>query len=54
MSDKQQRLERLKSERKQLTLKHLEGTITQAEKNRLTTIRDEIRRLERQFMQRIA
>lgn len=42
-----EKLARLKSERKSLTLKVVEGIATKAEKMRLTMIRDEIRRLER-------
>ncbi len=47
MTNRQQQLERLKSERKTLTLRVIEGFATKAEKMRLTLIRDEIRRLER-------
>ena len=47
MTNKQQQLERLKSERQYLSLKVIEGIATKAEKLRLTMIRDEIRRLER-------
>ncbi len=47
MTNRQQQLERLKSERKQLSLRVVEGIATKAEKVRLTMIRDEIRRLER-------
>ncbi len=47
MTNRQQQLERLKSERKSLSLKVVEGLATKAEKLRLTMIRDEIRRLER-------
>ena len=54
MTSKQERLERLKAEQKSLALKIVEGRITQQERMRLTMIRDEVRRLERQFMQRIA
>ncbi len=41
------KLERLKAERKSLSLKVVEGLATKAEKMRLTMIRDEIRRMER-------
>ncbi len=54
MTNKQERLERLKAERKRLSSKAIEGSITQTEKMRLTMVRAEIRILERQFMQRIA
>ncbi len=47
MTNRQQQLERLKSERQQLSLRVVEGIATKAEKVRLTMIRDEIRRLER-------
>ena len=54
MTNKQERLERLKAEQRSLALKIIEKTITQQERMRLTMIRDEVRRLVRQFMQRIA
>mgnify|MGYP001601656980 CR=1 len=41
------KLERLKAERKSLSLKVVERIATKAEKMRLTMIRDEIRRIER-------
>ena len=47
MTDKQEKLARLKAERKTLTLKVVEGIATKAEKIRLRMIRDEVRRLER-------
>ena len=42
-----EKLARLKSERKSLSLKVVEGLATKNEKLRLTMIRDEIRRMER-------
>jgi len=54
MTNKQERLARLKAERNQLILKVVDKTITKQERLRLTMIRDEIRRLERYFMMRVA
>ena len=42
-----EKLARLKSERKSLSLRVIERIATKAEKMRLTMIRDEIRRMER-------
>ncbi len=54
MTNKQDKLARLKAEQRSLTLKVIEKTITQQERMRLTMIRDEVRRLERYVMMRIA